>query len=135
MDRSRWPSLGRLGRSFATKFAVLLVIFVTLPIIVYVEFQRADHEKNALLMRGVQEEGRLIARALLPVLEAFQGRTAQELVQALARMGEDHTRIKLLFRPRTAQTPESFYYVAAIPVVSADYLERDRDDLIRSGIL
>lgn len=122
-------------RSFATKLGVLLVIFVVLPVILYGKFQDAYDERTTLLLKAVQEEGQLIARSLLPALEAFQGKSAQNLVDALNRLGMGRTRIKLLFRPRVARTPESFFYVASVPSVDSAYLQQEKAELLKQGIL
>lgn len=125
----------RIVRSFAAKLIVLLVIFVLLPANQYSQFQNAYEERTSLLLRMVQEEGHLIAQALLPLLENFQGNSAQELVGVMNRVGAGQTRIKLLFRPRVARTPDSFFYVASVPAVSADYLSQEKVELLERGIL
>ena len=127
--------LGKIARSFAAKLAVLLVIFVALSVIVYDALQAAYAERNALLLRTIQEQGQLVTRSLHPLLESFQGKSAQALVDTLARLGTGKTRIKLLFRPRVATSPESFFYVASAPTVGADYLAREKEELIERGIL
>jgi len=124
-----------LSRSFAAKFAMLMAIFLAVPILLYGEFRAADAEKNALIGRSVQEEGRLIARSLLPLLESFQGGTANQLVEALERLSQGPTKVKLLFRPQIASDPESFFYVASVPRVSNTYLEEERQELLNTGLL
>ncbi len=126
--------LTRIAHSFATKLVILLAIFVALPFIVYSKFQDAYEERAALLLSSIQEEGHLVARALRPLLETFQGSSAQDLVAALNRIGTGQTRIKLLFQPRDPQSPESFYYVAAVPDVDTGYLEQEQTELTEQGI-
>ena len=125
----------RIVRSFAAKLVVLLIIFLLLPVILYSQFRSAYEDRTALLLRMVQEEGQLITQALLPLLESFQGNSAQDLVEAMNRVGAGRTRIKLLFRPRVARTPDSFFYVASVPSVNADYLNREKVELLERGIL
>ncbi len=126
--------LTRIVRSFATKLVILLVIFVALPIIVYSKLQDAYEERAALLLSSIQEEGHIITRAIRPLLESFQGSSAQDLVATLNRMGTGRTRIKLLFRPRVTQTPESFFYVASVPKVDTEYLQQEKGELTEKGI-
>ncbi len=56
--------LQRVAASMAAKLALVAIIFVACPVIIYSQFRHADMEKNDLLMRGVSEQGRLIARGL-----------------------------------------------------------------------
>lgn len=124
-----------LGRSFAAKFAILMAIFLAVPILLYGEFRAADAEKNALIGRSVQKEGRLIARSLQPLLETFQGGTAHQLLEAIDRLGQGSTNVKLLFRPQNVADPESFFYVASAPRVTNAYLEEERQKLLHAGLL
>ena len=59
------PKPRRLGanllRAFATKLFVLLVIFVTVPIIVYDQLRAADEDKKLLLMESAHQQGRMVA--------------------------------------------------------------------------
>lgn len=122
-------------QSFAAKLALLLAIFGAVPIVLYTQFESADTEKNTLLHRSVQEEGRLIAEALKPLLERFQGRSADRLGDALIQIGGARINVKLLFQPKGVVGPDSFFYIAASPAVPAEYLEKERADLVHAGIL
>jgi two-component system sensor histidine kinase ChvG len=124
-----------LWQSFAAKLALLLVIFVAVPIVLYGQFHAADADKNTLLYRSVQEEGRLIAESLRPMLESFQAKSAVKLGDVLARIGGERINVKLLFRPAGVVGPNSFFYMAASPPLSTDYLEKEREDLLNAGIL
>ena len=124
----------RVWRSFGTKLVLLLLIFVAVPVILYSEFRTADEDKQRLLLKGTQEQGRLIALSVEPVLKGFDPHTVQRLDEALARISSAETKIKVLFRPRNAADPERFYYVASAPKVSAAYLEAERAELVGSGI-
>src|ERR1051326_6842445 len=64
-DSRRRP---RLYRSLAAKAAVLGLIFLAVPLIVYDQFNAADQAQQALLMRSVREQGRVMQQALLPLL-------------------------------------------------------------------
>lgn len=124
-----------LWQSFAAKLTLLLAIFGAVPIVLYTQFETADADKNALLHRSVQEEGRLIAEALKPLLERFQGRSADRLSDALTQIGGARINVKLLFQPKGVAGPDSFFYIAASPAVPAEYLEKERADLVHAGIL
>lgn len=127
-------TLVRAWRAFATKLALLLLIFVAVPIILYSEFRAADEEKQRLLLQGTQEQGRLIAGTLKPLLKGFDPGTVQQLSEVLGQITSPETKIKILFRPHDATDPASFYYVASAPKVSASYLEAERAELLGSGV-
>jgi len=124
-----------LSRSLAVRFVILLVIFLAVPVILYERFRAADEEKNALLMRSIQEEGRLIAVGLSPLLAGFQENAADSLKYTLAKMAIGRGNVKLLFRPKDAVDPGTFFYIAAAPPVSAEYLSREMAEMVKTGIL
>lgn len=128
----RWP---QLWRSFAAKLLLLSGVFIAVPIMLYFEFKDANAERNALLLQSVQEEGRLIASALTPHFERFDGKSADSLAKEVERFGAGRVNIKLLFRPRDAAQPDNFFYIASSPAVSSEYLERERQELAESGIV
>lgn len=123
-----------LSRSFAVKLIVLLAIFVSVPLILYGQFEAADDAKVRLLQQAVEQEGQLVARAIEPALESFEPRSPDRLTQTLARIAGTDTKVKLLLRPAGSFGPNEFFYIASNPAVSADYLESERRDLIHSGV-
>ncbi|MBO6782841.1 MAG: HAMP domain-containing histidine kinase [Alphaproteobacteria bacterium] len=132
-----WRRAGALWRSFATKLALLIAVLVTVPLVLYVQFRSADAERAALLQRSVQEEGRLIATSLAPILGEFRGETADEIGSRLAEIGGPDINVKLLFRPKTDAVNDAgggVFYIAANPPVTSDYIERDRAELFETGI-
>ena len=122
-------------RSFATKLVVLIAIFVAVPLIIYEQFRHADIEKRQLLLKSAQEQGRLMADAIREEIERFDPRTPRRLTEALQRLGSGEFQTKVLFRPREATGPDNFFYIAAMPVVTAEYLEQERSELLSRGIL
>lgn len=135
---SRLPgTLRRAGvvwRSFATKLALLIAILITVPAVLYGQFRSADIERTALLQRSVQEEGRLIATSLKPILADFGDSAAAKIGEQLAEIGGPDINVKLLFRPTEVQGADGFFYIAANPQVTAEYIERDRSELLATGI-
>lgn len=126
LDRPWW-------RTISVRIALVLVLFATVPVLVYNQFRAANDESNRLLVAGAEAEGRLIAEALRPALDQADGATLAALAGTVQRLGAAGPEIKLLFRP--AKAPGAFYYVASSPVVPAAYLERERQDLLRLGVL
>ncbi|MEA2781300.1 MAG: two-component system, OmpR family, sensor histidine kinase ChvG, partial [Rhodospirillaceae bacterium] len=60
---------GRVRRSLAGKLWLLAVAFIAVPIALYVTFQRADSERQDLLLRSIQAQGRLVAAGLDPIMQ------------------------------------------------------------------
>ena len=55
--------------SLTAKTVFLAVIFVLVPVFLYIEFRNAYQESQELLLRSVRDEGRVISQSLLPLLE------------------------------------------------------------------
>ena len=66
---SFFGALQRFYRSLVTKLILLLFVFLAMPAALYIEFQKADAEKQALLLESLREQGRLIAENLKPLLQ------------------------------------------------------------------
>ena len=124
-----------VSRSLAIKFMVLLSIFLTVPIILYEQFRAVDKEKNELLMRSIQEEGRLIAVGISPLLNDFQAGSANTLKFTLAQLALGRGNAKLFFRPDRTTDAGSFFYIAAAPPVSSQYLTQDMAEMSKTGFL
>jgi two-component system, OmpR family, sensor histidine kinase ChvG len=125
----------RIWRSFAFKVLALVVIFFTVPIIVYDQFRTADTEKNRLLLESVGAQGRLVAEILRPLVEHVDGASMRTIAQTIQRLSVAGPNIKVLYRPDSEAASPAFFYVASAPVVSSEYLEQERRDLVQAGIL
>ena len=108
-------------------------MFGAVPVLVYDQFRAANDETNRLLVASIEAQGKLIAEALRPELETADGAAMTALARAVQRLGTLGPEIKLLFRPEAVAG--SFFYVASSPTVSAQYLERERQELVRLGVL
>ncbi len=135
MARGGRPGVPRLWSSFASKLLITLVIFGFVPGLVYSLFSRADAERNALLLRIVQDQGRVVAEAVFPFLEDFSPTTAAKLRDLLPRLGTRGTTIKILFRPVESIDPAGFFFVASVPAVRGVDLDTERKEIIRTGLL
>ncbi len=125
----------RRERSLISRLLLLLVVFVAVPIAVYYTFRQADLERRALLISNVQEQGRLVALGLEPLLRQSEPSPLLTLGESLARFANRNTRIKVLFRPTGKADVASFFYVASAPPVPTAFLQQERDELVRQGIL
>jgi len=124
----------RLVSSIAGKLALILVVFVACPLIIYSQFRDADGEKNALLLNSVREQGRLITQALTPVLTSADAAALPRLRQGVESVVEGPLKVRLLLRPQAAE-PDNFFYIASVPPVAAHLLQRERKELLDTGIL
>ncbi len=132
-ERESAKRASRFLHSFSLQLFVLAVILLSVPIVLYWQFQKAEHQQLALLRNSVGHSGRLIAAMLRPRLENFQSEKPKALTEALEAASIGNTNIKLLLRPE-AGGKQDFFYVAAAPPVSAAYLKEERRELIASGV-
>lgn len=126
----------RWAWSLAAKTAFLAIVFILVPLFLYVEFRSAYEESQELLLRSVRAEGRTISQSLLPLLETADGAALPELGRDLARFAGEVTTVKLLLQPAGAGPGSSeFYYVASWPAVAPSNLEAERETLAAQGVL
>lgn len=125
----------RRERSLTSKLALLVVVFIAVPVAVYYTFLQADLERRALLVSNVQEQGRLVALGVEPLLRQSDPSPLLTLGESLKRFANRNTRIKVLFRPTGKADVASFFYVASVPPVPSAFLQQERDELVRQGIL
>src|ERR1700686_2435466 len=121
-------------RSLRAKTAVLAVIFALVPAFLYVEFQKAYQDSQALLLQSVRDQGRVISQSLLPLLENAPVGELPELDRQLERFAGSVTTIKLLLAP-AGSDGDGFYYVASWPAVASSDLDAEREILARQRVL
>jgi two-component system, OmpR family, sensor histidine kinase ChvG len=126
------PASRRVERSLASKLILLIIVFLAVPVALYQTFKESEQDRQALLIEGTQERGRLVGLGLRPILE--QKDPLLTISDELQRFGSPNTRLKVLFRPATQQDLKSFFFVAASPVVSSDALQREQQELLQQGI-
>lgn len=125
----------RFCRSLVTKLILLLFVFLAMPAALYIEFQKADAQQQALLLESLREQGRLIAENLKPLLQQQDPLPLAALPEAVARLATPQTGVKVLFLPRDESGVEGFFFVAAEPPVPPATLEEERQRLIERGVL
>src|ERR1051325_6242631 len=110
---ARW--LGFAGRSLVTRLALLLVAFVTVPVILYAEFHNVEETKSRLLLETIRDKGLVIIVALKETLNRAGADTTGygKLDGELARYAIGNVALKLLFRPNTAPPEAGYFYLAA----------------------
>ena len=121
-------------RPIAAKLALIVLLFAAVPAVVYQQFLVAEEERTTLLLDGVANQGRAIAEALRPVLEAGDPTEVTRVGDRMAALAGSQVDLRLLFRPREAAI-DSFLLVAAVPPVPSTDMEAERGFLIRSRLL
>src|SRR5437879_3975405 len=104
-------------RSLKARLAILLLVFLAVPVLLYLAFRQADLERQTILLDTVRNEGRLIAAALAPTLAAADGSALAAAPRSLARFAESGMGVKLLFKPNSAGSDAGFFFVAGVPEV------------------
>jgi two-component system sensor histidine kinase ChvG len=122
-----------LLRSFSVKLIALALVLLTVPLILYWEFQRAEQAQSRLLRNSATQTGRVIAAMLEPRFKLFKSESPQDLADALKGAAVGSTNVKVLVRPANSGR-DDFIYVAAYPSLSASALEQERGELLRSGV-
>ncbi|NNG02774.1 MAG: HAMP domain-containing histidine kinase [Inquilinus sp.] len=122
-------------RSLAIRLVVLVVVFLTVPILIYDQFRAADREKSALLLRDAQLQGELIARSLTQVLQEANTAVPAAIVEDLSQFIDSDARVRLLLRRANVPGAHGFYFVASAPPIPSAHLDREREELLSQGIL
>lgn len=133
MEANHRRVLSGLVHSFSVKLLLLALILLSVPLILYWQFSHAEHEQERLLSNAVDQTNRVTAALLAPRFERFSVEPASLLQEAMTHAAGGHTRIKVLMRLANSNS-DGFIYVASTPVFPKEYLERERAQLIRSGI-
>ena len=132
--RSRSRRLfSNLLHSFSLKLLVLAVILLSVPIILYWQFQREKQEQLSLAQSASSRKGHDIAEMLRPHFASFQSEAPAALHEALAAVAIDNTKVKVLLRLPNAP-PDDFVYIASDPPLPASYLRQETVDLVHSGV-
>ena len=120
-----------LVHSFTLKLVLLAVVLLSVPLILYWQFARAEEEQIALIGNAVEQTNHVLAGMLRGHFERFAREPEGEMREALARAAVGQTRIKILVRLKDS---DNFLYVASVPSVSQKYLDAERAELVRSGL-
>src|SRR5258706_3150468 len=122
-------------RSLAGPLLMLAAGFIAVPIVLYLTFQQADRDRQAMLIRTVHAQGRIVANAVAPLLGGGDRATFDDAADELTRFSIGEARVRLLFRPKTLAGVAGFYLIAAAPRIEPQTLDQERHDLIRQGVL
>src|SRR5579859_3273121 len=111
----------RLISSLTLKLALLVGIFIALPVVLYGQFEKADRQARNLVAESLRHRGWLIAQAVAPLLDHAETLQGQALNDQLEKLADDGTILKLMFRPNVRNGAASdFYFMASAPRLSAE---------------
>ena len=101
----------------------------------YGQFESADRQMRDLVTRALQDRSALIADALTPTLKTIDANGQVALNADLAKYSSDGTILKLMFQPAAEHDAGRFYFVASAPLIRADEVSAELDELRHRGIL
>lgn len=122
-------------RSLSLKFAVLVLLFAGIPLVLYSQFRQADQERRQIVASSLGTQGRIIAESLRSDLNSFGKGGLEALNNRLRKVAVDDVRIKLLFRPKEMHGSEDFFYIASSSSQSTEYLSQEREELYAAQVL
>jgi two-component system sensor histidine kinase ChvG len=128
-------AIAYIRRSLVGPLALLAAGFIAVPIALYITFQQASSDRQALLIRTVHAQGRIVANAVAPLLGGGDRATFEDAANELPRFSIGKARVRLLFRPVKLAGVAGFYLIAAAPRIDISTLDQERRDLIRQGVL
>src|SRR5690242_18101115 len=118
-------ALFRFGHSFSLKLSLLALILLTVPVVLYWQFRRYEHEQAVILRSALDQTSRLIVAILRPHLAGFPHESPQNLRNAMASATVAGISVKLLLRPEAGG--DHFFYIMSSPPVSLAYLKKEQD--------
>ncbi len=87
-------------RSLAGPLLFLAAGFIAVPVAIYLTFQQAEHDRQALLIRTAHAQGLIVANSIAPILSTGGDRKAfDEAATDLARFAIGQARVRPVFRP------------------------------------
>jgi len=123
-----------LRRATWGPLAILLVVTVVIPAIVFDQFRRADDEQRALLLLSIKHQGTIMMRSLSPLFEQPMDAALPELALAVARIDPGTARIRVFVRP-LASEGGGFFYVATNASLKQWQMATERREIMELGVL
>jgi len=124
----------RLWRSLSLRAAILAVLLITLPLVLYDLFRLADVHRQDLLRAAIQAQSLVVGRALQERLAATGDLPLYRLSELLARYQTEGTSLRLFLRP-SSPAGSGFLVVAAAPPLAPSDMEAAKNRLDQAGVL
>lgn len=125
----------KIFRSLSIKLAIICVVLGAVPVLVYIPLEEADNQKNQLVLRSVQQEGRIVANSLFPDLEQFSPEVAENLQFRLAELTPEDSMVAVFFRPVDTSNGDAFLFVARHPRINPARINAELKELRSTGLL
>lgn len=125
--------LVHLPRSLTVRLALFFAIFLLLPILLYAAFRVEDIQRNQLILRAADQEGRTIAQGISRTLEGFSPGGNVNLEEVLQPFAGPERSLKLFYQP-SGDGPGGFFYMAALPILEKANQDAERATLESAGI-
>jgi two-component system sensor histidine kinase ChvG len=122
------------GRSIAASVLILLFACSAVPLILYVQFRKADDDKKAIVLRAAQQQAALIMNGLRPLIDQFNPQSVALVADAVRAMANDGLTIRLLLHTDEPEG-EGVFLVAAAPGETQAQFEPVRQRLSELGLL
>ncbi len=122
------------GRSIAASVLILLVVCSAVPLILYVQFRKADEDKKVIVLRAAQQQAALIMNGLRPMIDHFNPQAITLVTNAINAMANDGLTIRLLLHTEDPEG-EGVFLVAAAPGETQVAFEPVRQKLAELGLL
>lgn len=124
-------ALPLLLHSFSLKLLVLALVLLSVPLLLYWQFERFERDQSELLRISAARTGRVIAAMLRPHFANFADEKPSRLQEALDGATSGNVNVKVLAR---LHGNADFYLIASSPPVPTDVLKREVQSLKRTGI-
>jgi two-component system sensor histidine kinase ChvG len=122
------------GRSIAASLLILLIACSAVPLILYVQFRKADDDKKIIVLRAAQQQAALILNGLRPLIGQFNPQTISLVSDAIKAMANDGLTIRLLLHTGEPEG-EGVFLVASAPGETQAAFEPVRQKLSELGLL
>ena len=122
------------GRSIAASLLILLVVCSAVPLILYVQFRKADDDKKIIVLRAAQQQAALIMNGLRPLIDQFNPKSIALVSDAVNAMASDGLTIRLLLHTDEPES-EGVFLVASAPGETQAAFQPVRHKLSELGLL
>lgn len=122
------------GRSIAASLAILLIACSAVPLILYVQFRKADDDKKTIVLRAAQQQAALVMNGLRPLIDQFNPQAVSLVADAIKAMANDGLTIRLLLHTDEPEG-EGVFLVAAAPGETQAAFEPVKVKLNELGLL
>ena len=127
-------TIGHSRFTLAIPLVGVAVILVLVPLTLSAIFQQVTQDRQDILARSLQAQGRIVAAAIAPVLTGDEPTAFAQAMQELVRFSPLDAQVRLLFRDNTAANSDDFHIVGGTPAADPSMLDSERRAMVRQGL-